>query len=144
VRRIAGELGELQPVPIVVTNDARDVRVLATEEELRLVCEVLLDNATRYAATSVTIAVSIVAEGTAARIHVRDHGPGIPAEERGRLFTRWHRGVAAKQTGRSGAGMGLYLARRTARTLGGDLTLDFPADGGTLATVSLPLIAEAT
>jgi signal transduction histidine kinase len=39
--------------------------------------------------------------------------------------------------------MGLYLARRTARALGGDLTLAFPDDGGTLATVSLPRVAES-
>jgi signal transduction histidine kinase len=143
LRRLAGELGELQSTPIVVASDERDLRVIATEEELRMICEVLLDNALRYAPTSGAIEVSLVRNDAVARIAVRDHGPGIPALERGQLFTRWHRGSAAKQSGRSGAGMGLYLARRTARALDGDLTLDFPADGGTLATLTLPLIEEA-
>ncbi len=115
------------------------VRVRAVEEELRRIFEILLDNAVRYSPTPARIRVHAEVDDGSWIATVRDRGPGIAKEERGRVFERWARGRGSRATG-GGAGMGLYLAREGARRLGGELTLEFPTDGGTRARVVLPQV----
>lgn len=114
-------------------------------EDLRLALDVLLDNAVSYGVDSrgaARVEVELRDDDRACTIVVRDFGPGIPSSERGRLFERFARGEAGKRLARHGAGMGLFLARRTIRAAGGDLVLEFPTDGGTRATISLPTVRE--
>ncbi len=112
-------------------------RVHATEEELRRIFEILLDNALRYSPPPARVRLRVEVDGDSWIATVRDRGTGIPAEERERVFERWVRGRGSRALA-GGAGMGLYLAREGARRLGGDLTLEFPSDGGTRARVVLP------
>ena len=89
----------------------------------------LLDNAHRHAVGEVTLEVS-AADG-AVRLAVRDDGPGVPADLGERVFDPGTQG-----TGGGGAGLGLPLARRLARSCGGDVTL---GDGpGGCFVLSLP------
>jgi signal transduction histidine kinase len=60
---------------------------------------------------------------------VEDDGPGVAAGERDRIFEPGVRGTAARQ-GEQGAGLGLALARRLARTIDGDVLADTAAAGG--------------
>ncbi len=70
-------------------------------------------------------------------ITITDHGPGVPDEDRERLFGRFERG-AGRPSG-EGSGLGLYASRALCRAMGGDLELE-PADPGRGAsfTVRLP------
>ena len=67
---------------------------------------------------------------------VRDHGPGIPAEELPHVFDRFWRSPSARQL--PGSGLGLSIVARTVQQAGGEIALS-PADGGgTVASIRLP------
>jgi len=73
------------------------------------VVRILLDNALRYGPRSAPVSVEAHSGGGEARITVADQGAGIPAEERDRIFERFHRGGTAASSG--GFGLGLAIGR---------------------------------
>jgi len=122
---------------LVFTGCGGPARIVGDEEELRRVVEVLVENAVRYSPPPARVEVATRLEAERWVCTVRDHGPGWPTDprERERLLERWTRGKGAP--GR-GAGMGLYLARSGAGTLGGTLTLEDAEGGGAVARLELP------
>jgi len=96
----------------------------------------LVENALKYTPPGGTIAVRVTAEGTMARLTVADDGPGIPADERDRVFDRFYRLEASRTT--EGNGLGLSLARAVVRLHGGTIMLGDNAPG-LVAIVNLPL-----
>lgn len=84
----------------------------------------LLDNAAKYSPPGATVDVS-VANG---EISVRDHGPGIAAEDAPRVFDRFWRSNDARQL--PGSGLGLSIVKDVAESHGGSVTLERPIDGG--------------
>ena len=106
----------------------------------------LLDNAVKY--TPAGGEVFAEAEPTVrggVRIVVRDTGPGIPPEDRSRIFERFFRvGSDGRRPGLadgSGAGLGLPIARWIARSHGGDLRLTCSGEGGSTFELVLPPLA---
>ncbi|MFE7211211.1 sensor histidine kinase [Streptomyces sp. NPDC001698] len=94
----------------------------------------LLANAARYAHSGVTV---VVRRGPATvRIDVVDDGPGVPAAFAAELFQPGRR--ADRADGHDGAGLGLPLARRLARAVGGDVSHDPGHAPGARFTVSVP------
>jgi signal transduction histidine kinase len=79
----------------------------------------LTDNAARYAATCVELRLS--SHNGEAVLEIVDDGPGIPPEERERVFDRFVRLDASRERSAGGAGLGLAIARELARAHGGDL-----------------------
>jgi two-component system, NtrC family, sensor histidine kinase HydH len=65
-------------------------------------------------------------------LQVRDHGPGIPPEERARIFEPFY------TTRTSGTGLGLSVARRVVELHGGTLTAEDAPEGGALFRIVLP------
>lgn len=94
----------------------------------------LLDNAVKFSPPDGTVTVSLEA-GT---LRVRDHGPGVPAEELPHVFDRFWRSPSAR--GLPGSGLGLSIVARTVRQAGGTVALRPAEDGGggTEAELSLP------
>jgi signal transduction histidine kinase len=72
---------------------------------------------------------------------VRDRGPGIPVEDRERVFERFYQADRSRHYG--GMGIGLYVSREIVSLHGGTITVELPADGGTRMVVRLPLAAPA-
>jgi len=99
------------------------------------VVRILIDNALRYAPGE-PIRVSASEGARAATIEVSDRGPGIPPEERDRIFERFHRGRAAGSEG--GFGLGLAIGRELAEKMNGALTLSERPGGGARFELSLP------
>jgi signal transduction histidine kinase len=99
------------------------------------VVRILIDNALRYGPSG-PVQVLAANAGRDAIIEVADRGPGIPREERDRIFERFHRGRAARSEG--GFGLGLAIGRELAERMGGTLTLAERPGGGARFVLSLP------
>lgn len=114
--------------------------VLADPVRLEQVLSNLLDNAGRYAPDS-PVTVTAKAVGEQVEIRVVDHGPGVPPQERERVFGQFYR---LKGGGRQpeGTGMGLAICRGILGALGGTIHLETTPGGGTTAVVTLPVASE--
>ncbi|WP_129293263.1 sensor histidine kinase [Streptomyces lydicus] len=133
LRRLATRLEA--PGKATVTVSGPDTLVAGAPAALleRIVAP-LLDNALRYARTRVALRVSPEPDGV--RVAVVDDGPGVPAAFAAHLFQPGRR--ADPEDGHGGAGLGLPLARRLARSAGGEVTHDPGHTPGTRFVVSLP------
>jgi signal transduction histidine kinase len=115
------------------------IAVVDRDNGLEQVFDNLLDNALRYAPTGSVIEVEAKARDRMARVSVSDHGPGIPPEERARVFERFHRGGGARG---SGAGLGLAIARAIVDAHGGRVSAAETPGGGATFVVELPIVRE--
>ena len=104
-------------------------------ERLRQVLLNLLDNAVKYGGDGGEIAVTLGAEEDRVRITVRDHGPGIPADELPHVKEKFYKGSGKAR----GSGIGLAVCEEIVTRHGGRLTIENAPDGGVLATVLLPV-----
>jgi signal transduction histidine kinase len=96
----------------------------------------LLDNAVKFGhGRPVEVAAREVAGE--ARFSVRDRGPGVPCDERERIFGKFERAASPAHVG--GLGIGLWLAREIAEAHGGTLTVEAAPGEGALFTLRLPL-----
>ena len=123
-------------VPVSVA-DGPVVYANVNSEELRRVLANLVDNAVRHAGSNVALAVR--AEGGGAVLTVVDDGPGIPADERERVFERFARLDDARDRDAGGTGLGLAIVRELLHRSGGSISLqDNPSGPGLTAEVHLP------
>ena len=98
----------------------------------------LVDNAIAHSADGDCVTVRAIAEAATGTIAVEDEGPGIPEEERSRVFQRFYQ--IARGNAKPGSGLGLAIARRIADLHGGLITLSDTASGrGLSARLSLRL-----
>lgn len=113
---------ELKGVRLVCeTTATRTVRVDA--QLLAQALANLVVNAIRYSGSK-EVAVSLQDAGGKAQIVVEDHGVGIPAEHRARIFERFYRGDASRTAETGGAGLGLAIVRQIVRLHGGDVAFE--------------------
>lgn len=117
---------------------APSVSVTGSEEELRRLCAILLDNACKYGEAGGTVTVSLTA-GDRAVLTVHNTGEPIPAEAQPRLFERFYRADAARTRERGGYGLGLSIAAAIAERHRGKISLRSAQGEGTAFTVTLPL-----
>jgi two-component system sensor histidine kinase MprB len=92
----------------------------------------LIDNAVKYSPPGEPVEVRL----HAGELSVRDHGPGIAAEDLPHVFDRFYRGAEARS--RPGSGLGLAIVRQVAIQQGGSVTAERPPGRGTLMRLSLP------
>ncbi len=111
-------------------------RVWGNPDELTSVVRNLLDNAARYAATTIT--VSVREAGPWVVVVVEDDGPGIPAADRDTVFERFARLQEGRERDKGGTGLGLALSKRVVEHHGGTIHVEEAADGGARFVVSLP------
>ncbi len=101
----------------------------------------VLENAAQYAPGGTAIEVTATVTGEGLVIAVRDHGPGIAADDLPHLFERFYRGTASR--GRSaGSGMGLWIARGFLSAQNGRVWAENAAGGGACVTMVVPLTDE--
>jgi len=115
------------------------VTLYGQEEALRILVANLVDNALRYTPPGGTVEVRVAPDGDHARVEVADSGPGIPEEERERVFDRFYRG---RQAPGGGSGLGLAIVRQIVTLHGGWIALDQSPSGGLLVSARFP--AKAT
>ncbi len=117
---------------LTITADVQPWYVRAEPASLERAVVNILDNAVKFSPESGTVDVRL-AEGV---LTVRDHGPGIPADELPHVFDRFWRSPSARAL--PGSGLGLSIVARTVHQAGGEVTLTPAENGGTTASVRLP------
>lgn len=84
------------------------------------------------------VEVVVTRDEDAAEVRVIDHGPGIPAAERERIFDRFRRGDEAR--GRTGSGLGLAIVRQVARAHRGEIAVEDTPGGGATFVLRVPAV----
>ncbi|MGH2912334.1 MAG: HAMP domain-containing sensor histidine kinase, partial [Solirubrobacteraceae bacterium] len=101
------------------------------------IARILLDNAIGVAPGGTSVRLSTATSYEGAEIGVSDSGPGVPEDERERIFERFQRGAASR--GHSGFGLGLAIGRELAQRMGGSLGLrEEPEERGACFVLRLP------
>jgi signal transduction histidine kinase len=111
--------------------------VMADERALESMFFHLLDNALKYAPSG-EIRVVARPESSGVEVSVTDHGPGIPPEDRERVFEMFHRLDARDSREVYGHGLGLHLTRRLLEAMGGWIRAEAAEGGGTCMVFWLP------
>ncbi len=124
------DLGLESDGPLSVRGDATALSILLRN---------LVDNAVRYTPKGGVVTVRLGRDGERIRLDVIDTGPGVPEEERNRLFDRFHRGREEQARGSNGSGLGLSIVQRIAELHGAQVRLGVgPGDRGLMASVWFP------
>jgi len=97
----------------------------------------LLSNAFKFSPPGEEVVVAIEKQGGDVRIAVRDHGPGIPAEFKPRMFETFAQADGGSRQ-KGGSGLGLSIARQIVMHMQGQIGFDDAPGGGTIFHVDLP------
>lgn len=120
--------------PIVVEGD---------EFRLRQVLANLLENARTHTPPSTPVEVRVTEAGDEAIIEVRDHGPGMTAEDAARAFERFWRSDPSRTRSSGGAGLGLAIVAAITEAHGGHAEVETAPGEGATFRVFIPLTAPA-
>ena len=123
----------------VVLEVPGDIRVDVAPAAVSLVISNVLDNAIKFSPPGGKVTIEAFVEAGAAVVAVSDTGPGVPEEERPRLFERFYRGSAARATDVPGVGLGLAICRLVVESQGGSIALVSAPGGGASIRIRLPL-----
>lgn len=143
-RRAAGLLGvKAADKRIKLDLPAKDDAILAAAE-FRRVLQILVNligNAVRYSPEDSQVWVRGEIDASSAVITVADQGRGIPPEDQERVFDKFER-LGRRDSG--GSGLGLYISRRLARAMGGDLRLESAPGQGARFILTLPIWTQGS
>lgn len=109
--------------------------VLGDRDRIQQILVNLIDNAFKYGRPPVVVDIAPCADTFA--VAVRDEGPGIPIEERGRIFEKFYRSDPELTRNPGGTGLGLYIARELAERMGGTLDVGSASGEGTVFVLTL-------
>lgn len=117
--------------------------VMADPAKLRVIVQNLLANATKFTEFGYIQLAAEERAGNHVAISVHDTGPGIPPEHQETIFDVFRQLGPASEEKRGSLGLGLALARRFARLMNGDVTVQSRPGDGTTFTVVLPTVERA-
>jgi signal transduction histidine kinase len=136
-RRAGGLLAvRAEKAGVAIDRPSANISVPATGD-FRRVLQILVNlvgNALRYSPENSRVDITVVA-GAIPRVVVTDAGKGIAIEDQARIFEKFER---IDPTEPGGNGLGLFIARRLARAMGGDLTVESAPGEGARFTLRLP------
>ena len=127
-----------------VRFEAKDapVSILSDRDALEQVLINITDNALKYAREGRDLTVELENTADEIRIHIMDRGPGVPRQHQDRIFEKFHRVDDSLTAEQGGSGLGLSIADRLIRGLGGRLAYRDREGGGAVFTLHLPAQAE--
>jgi len=105
---------------------------------LRSAFDNVIRNAVHYTEPGTVVEVDLATDDNGVEVKVRDHGPGIDADELERIFEPFYRVEKARDRSSGGVGLGLAIAARAVRAHGGHISAANHPDGGLVVTVRLP------
>jgi signal transduction histidine kinase len=119
---------EVEPCPLVAGDPAGIERITTN----------LLTNAVKFSPAGTTIRVAVRAAGSDGLLEVCDQGPGVPPEERERVFTRFYRGSGDAVLQTRGVGIGLSVVSEFVARMHGEVSVDDAPGGGARFRVRIP------
>src|SRR5438067_6424503 len=134
VRACSGLAAERR-MDVKIDEPRSPLRIGVDADLAERILQPVLENACRYGSTSVRVAIG--RQNSTVVYEIEDDGPGVAAHENDRIFEPGLRGSAPRPNGDQGAGLGLSLARRLARSVDGDVVAE-PGAGGGRFLVRLP------
>ena len=138
-RRAAGILGVRAQERGISIDAPKQGEHLPAIAEFRRVLQILLNlvgNAIRYAPDNSQVWIRLEDAGTRARLVVADQGPGLSEEQQAKVFEKFERLGRSGEDG--GSGLGLYISRRLARAMGGDLLVESAPGQGARFILDVP------
>ena len=129
-----GVIAEARNLVLEVSGQDEGAVIAAPPEWLDRLLGVLLDNACKYSPDGGSVRVGVATEAGRVRLTVDDSGPGIPDEQRERIFDRFHRAIE----GPAGAGLGLAIADAIVRSTGGRWQVGRAPTNGARMAVTWP------
>ncbi|MCD8019502.1 MAG: sensor histidine kinase, partial [Clostridiales bacterium] len=104
----------------------------------------LIDNTVKYRDKPETVmTVALYELEKTVRLEMADDGPGVPAEERDKIFDTFFRGDKARQNPGNGSGLGLSIVREIIKGHGGSIWAEAgPSDVGLKIVIELPVAGE--
>lgn len=137
-RRAAGILGVRAKENGITLNAPADGASAPATAEFRRVLQILLNlvtNAIRYSPDGSAVEIAVERLPSGARVSVTDQGPGLTEEQQAVIFEKFER---LGRSGDGGSGLGLYISRRIARAMGGELTVKSAPGAGARFELDLP------
>jgi signal transduction histidine kinase len=141
-RRAAGILGVRARERGIAIDAPKDDESVLAVGEFRRVLQILLNllgNALRYAPEGSQVWLRAERAGARARLTVADQGEGLAEDQQARVFEKFER---LGRSGDGGSGLGLYISRRLARAMDGDLSVDSAPGQGARFTLDLPALDD--
>jgi signal transduction histidine kinase len=114
-------------------------RVIGDRDRLEQVLGNLMENAVKYSPDGSEILVTVEERGDQLVTSVADRGIGIPTDELGQVFERFHRGRQVSSTNYGGLGLGLYITKQIVERHGGSIWVESREGQGTTFSFSLPV-----
>jgi signal transduction histidine kinase len=139
-QQITDDLPSRGPSHSMVIEFAEDFPEVKTDESMvHQIVSNLVDNALKYAPTDSTITITGRSEGRNVVISVRDEGGGIPEDAQDRIFDRFYQVDQSSTRAAGGTGLGLYICRKLADAIGGELWLESSDDQGSVFSLRIPV-----
>lgn len=102
---------------------------------LQMLINNLLENAVKYSSKDTVIQAGLIKYRSGIELTVKDEGPGIPEEEKKKIFSKFYR-IGTEATRKTkGTGLGLYICRKIARAHNGDISVTNNEPRGSIFTV---------
>ena len=143
LREIAEIMQQTHPSHTILVHGALQSSLTGDRDRLGQVFTNLLENAIKYSPEAQTVEMDLSASPETVTIRVRDHGLGIPREQRDKIFERFYRAAGPQQRAIPGLGMGLYIVAEIVKRHGGTISVDSAVGKGSTFTVTLPLMRDA-
>jgi signal transduction histidine kinase len=137
-RQAAGILGVRAREKGIALDPPKPGESLPAVAEFRRVLQILINlvtNAIRYSPDNSQVWIRLEDGGDRARVTVADQGPGLTDGDQARVFEKFER---LGRTGDGGSGLGLYISRRLARAMGGELSVESAPGQGARFTLEVP------
>lgn len=143
LREVAETMQQTQPGHTILIHGTGESDLLGDRDRLGQVFTNLLSNAIKYSPDAKTVEVELSSSAEQMMIRVRDHGLGIPREQREKIFERFYRATNPRQRTVPGLGIGLYIVAEIVRHHQGTITVESELGKGSTFLVTLPF-ARAT
>ncbi len=143
LRETADTMQQTHPSHSILVHGAVQASLLGDRDRLGQVFTNLLSNAIKYSPDAQTVEMDLSASPETTTVRVRDHGLGIPREQREKIFERFYRAAGPQQRAIPGLGMGLYIVAEIIERHGGTIVVDSEVGKGSTFTVTLPRKRDA-